>query len=58
MAFFFLSFVMTYGVAITNVMKSSDLTHKIELDLFPYVIPFISFIIDASVKRAYHIQAK
>ena len=55
MAFFFLSFVMTYVVAMTNVVESSDLTHKIELDLFTYIIPFVSFIIDASVKRAYQI---
>ena len=53
MAFFFLSFVMTYIVAMMNVIKASDKTHKIELDLFTYIIPFVSFIIDASVKRAY-----
>lgn len=58
MAFFFLSFAMTYWVAMRNVVKSSDLTHKIELDLFTYIIPFVSFIIDASVKRAYQIQAR
>ena len=53
MAFFFLSFVMTYIVAMQNVIKASDLSHKIELDLFTYIIPFVSFIIDASVKRTY-----
>ena len=58
MAFFFLSFVMTYLVAFKNVWNSSDETHKIELDLFTYIIPFVSFIIDASVKRAYQIQAR
>ena len=58
MAFFFLSFVMTYIVAMMNVIKASDKTHKIELDLFTYIIPFVSFIIDASVKRAYQIQAR
>ena len=58
MAFFFLSFVMTYIVAIRNIINSSDKDHKIELDLFTYIIPFVSFIIDASVKRAYQIQAK
>ena len=55
MAFFFLSFVMTYLVAFMNVWNSPDETHKIELDLFTYIIPFVSFIIDASVKRAYQI---
>ena len=61
MAFFFLSLVMTYVVAFTNVIKSGEKdkfghpSHKIELDLFTYIIPFVSFIIDASVKRAYQI---
>ena len=58
MAFFFLSFVMTYLVAFKNVWNSPDETHKIELGLFTYIIPFVSFIIDASVKRAYQIQAR
>ena len=58
MAFFFLSFVMTYLVSFKNVWNSPDETHKIELDLFTYIIPFVSFIIDASVKRAYQIQAR
>ena len=64
MAFFFLSYVMTYVVAFTNVIKAgekdkySQPSHKIELDLFTYIIPFVSFIIDASVKRAYQIQAR
>ena len=58
MAFFFLSFVMTYIVAFTNILNAHDKEHKIELDLFTYIMPFVSFIIDASVKRAYQIQAK
>ena len=58
MAFFFLSFVMTYIVAFTNILNAQDKEHKIELDLFTYIMPFVSFIIDASVKRAYQIQAK
>ena len=58
MAFFFLSFAMTYIVAFTNIFKSTDKSYKIELDLFTYIIPFVSFIIDASVKRAYQIQAR
>lgn len=53
MAFFFLSFVMTYIVAVKNILNAHDVKHKIELDLFVYIMPFVSFIIDASVKRAY-----
>lgn len=58
MAFFFLSFVMTYIVAFKNILNSGNKDFKIELDLFTYIMPFVSFIIDASVKRAYQIQAK
>ena len=58
MSFFFLSFIMTYYVAIKNVILSSDPEHQIELDLFTYILPFVSFIIDAAVKRAYHMQVK
>ena len=58
MAFFFLSFAMTYAEGVINLIKSSDDTHKIHLNLFTYIMPFVSFIIDASVKRAYQIQAK
>ena len=49
---------MTYIVATRNVVNAHDEKHKIELDLFTYLIPFVSFIIDASVRRAYHIQAR
>ena len=55
MSFFFLAFFMTYYVAIKNVIKSKDPEHQIELDLFTYILPFVSFIIDAAVKRAYHL---
>ena len=55
MAFFFLATMMTYYEAIRNLVKAEDPTHKVELDLFTYIMPFISFIIDAAVKRAYHL---
>lgn len=58
MAFFFMSTFMTYYVAVRNIIKAKDPLHTIELDLFTYIMPFISFIIDAAVKRAYHIQAQ
>lgn len=50
--------VMTLFNAGKNFYMASDATHKVELDLFTYILPFVSFIIDASVKRAYHISAK
>ena len=49
---------MTYFVAIQHVLKASNSKHQIELDLFCYILPFVSFIIDAAVKRAYHLQVK
>ena len=58
MCFFFLSFLMTYYVAIRNVILAKDPDHQIELDLFTYILPFVSFIIDAAVKRAYHLQVR
>ena len=48
---------MTYHVAIENILLASD-DHQIELDLFTYIMPFVSFITDAAVKRAYHLQAQ
>lgn len=58
LCFFLLSSVMTYFIAGRNLWYSSDPTHKVELDLFTYILPFVSFIIDAAVKRAYNIQVK
>ena len=55
MCFFFLSFFMTWVVAIKNVIYASKPKYMIELDLFTYILPFVSFIIDAAVKRAYHL---
>ena len=58
MAFFFLSAVMTYYAAINNILKAKDPEYTIQLDLFTYIMPFVSFITDAAVKRAYHLQAQ
>ena len=58
MFFFFMCSVMSWYMAFQNIILSSDKEHQISLDLFTYILPFVSFIIDASVKRAYAIQAK
>ena len=50
--------LMTIYTACKNFILCTDPLHKVELDLFSYILPFVSFIIDASVKRAYQIQAK
>jgi len=48
---------MGYYTAIKNIILSKDKDHMVSLDLFTYILPFVSFIIDASVKRAYSIHA-
>ena len=53
LSFFVMSTAMTVFTAVRNFILSRDPDHKVELDLFTYILPFISFIIDASVKRAY-----
>jgi len=58
MFFFFLASSMSFYVAAKNFYYSSDEEYRIELDLFTYLLPFVSFIIDASVKRAYCLHAK
>jgi len=49
---------MTVYTAGKNFVLCKDPDHKVELDLFSYILPFVSFIIDASVRRAYAVQAK
>lgn len=49
---------MTIYSAVKNLMRANDPKHRVDLDLFTYILPFVSFVIDASVKRAYHLQAK
>ena len=58
MAFFFICFAMTYVYAFECIVKKDDPKQKIELNIFTYCMPFVSFIMDASVRRAYLIQAR
>lgn len=52
---FFLASAMAIYNAIKNFVYSTNPDHSVELDLFTYILPFVSFIMDASIKRAYHI---
>lgn len=52
-AFFALASTMTIYNAVKNFIYASDPYHNVELDLFTYLLPFVSFIMDASIKRAY-----
>ena len=58
MSFFFLCSGFTYYDAMRNILNAKDPKYQIELNLFCYILPFVWFIIDAAVKRAYHIQVK
>jgi len=57
-AFFALASAMTIYNAVKNFIFAKDPNHNVELDLFTYLLPFVSFIMDASIKRAYCVQAK
>ena len=57
-AFFALASAMTIYNAVKNFVYASNPSHSVELDLFTYLLPFVSFIMDASIKRAYCVQAK
>jgi hypothetical protein len=54
---FLLSVVMTMYSGFKNIAQMKN-TPTITLDLFTYILPFIGFIVDAAVKRAYYISAK
>ena len=58
MAFFFLSSLMAIYCSIKNFIGSRNVTYKNQLDILSYMLPFVSFIIDATVKRAYSMSAK
>lgn len=55
LCFFIIATTMTVYTAVKNFYLSANVNHMVELDLFTYILPFVSFIIDASVKKAYHI---
>lgn len=43
-------------VSIYSVKTEKD--NGMKLDLFTYILPFIGFIVDAAIKRAFYISAK
>jgi hypothetical protein len=49
---------MTIYNAFKNFVYANNHSHNVELDMFTYLVPFVSFIMDASIKRAYCVQAK
>jgi len=55
---FILSSLMTYYVAVRHIVMANEENHRIELELFTYILPFVSFVIDHVTKRAYNINVK
>jgi len=55
---FVLACIMTYYVALMHILKANDENHRIDLELFTYILPFVSFVIDHVSKRAYNINVK
>jgi len=55
---FTLGSLVSWYVAARNIYYFSDPSYRISLNLFTYLLPFFAFIIDAAVKRAYHLVAK
>jgi len=58
MAFYFVCALYSIYCGIRSLMKSKDSTARIGMNILPYMLPFVSFMIDASVKRVYNVQAK
>lgn len=67
LAFFFLCVAMTIYAGIKNIVQASSSRAQVQaddgqllynLDLFAYILPFISFIVDVGIKRVYFISAK
>ena len=55
---FVLGSVVSWYVAVRNILNYSEVNYRIHLNLFTYLLPFFAFIIDAAVKRAYMLVAK
>jgi hypothetical protein len=57
---FGLGSAVSWYVAGRNIYyyNQGDPAYRISLNLFTYLLPFFAFIIDAAVKRAYHLTAK
>ena len=58
MAFFSLCSLYAFYKGSYCLAHGKDETYMLGLDLFTYLLPFVSFIIDPSVRRAYNIRAK
>ena len=58
MAFFFLCVGMSVHKGIDNLANADDEDHVNTLGLFTYLYPFVCFIIDPSVRRAFNIRSK
>jgi len=58
MAFFFICACMSLYFGIRNLIAVKDGVRKMQMDLMSYLLPFVSFMIDAAAKRVYSVSAK
>ena len=58
MAFFFVCSLYSMYSGVNSIIKAKDKDTKLGMHILPYLLPFVSFMIDASVKRVYSVQAK
>lgn len=58
MAFFFICACMSLYFGSRNLIFVKRGVHRMQMDLLSYLLPFVSFMIDASAKRVYSASAK
>jgi hypothetical protein len=58
MAFYFLCALVAFYYGVKGMVDSSKKNQRVSMNLFAYLLPFVSFMIDASAKRVYQVSAK
>ena len=58
MAFFFICALMSLYFGSRNLISVKFGVRRMRMDLLSYLLPFVSFMIDASAKRVYSVSAK
>ena len=58
MAFFFICACMSFYFGARNLILAKNGVRRMQMDLLSYLLPFVSFMIDAAAKRVYSVSAK
>lgn len=58
MAFYFVCSVIAVYTGAKNMIFHGRENQKLQMNLFSYLLPFVSFMIDASAKRVYCVTSK